>query len=347
MKKILVTLCTLALLVSIASCKKEKDPVVENPIPVYKEGVYHPIMKVVTVSENGDTTQEWSWVGDNLDHITWADGEVTNYSYNGNLITRVASNQDLGEELRYTYAGEQMTKCEVYYEGNLAVTMDLQHNAAGKISGGIISIDDNFLMTLAGQLLGQGSFFEKLLGTRTAEAMVQMARIAKAQPDSKFSIDNKNFTMNFEWNGENVDKQILNGSFVLNVTSEDLELVQNFIEIPEQVLQVIQMVMAMTGGNLPLQVSLTDTIVATYDSMYNPMFCNWGTLLSPLTLSRANVLTQENHFVAALAISMMGQTQELLRQPEDTFEEYRYEYNDKHYPTKKIGDTEIIYTYKN
>jgi hypothetical protein len=81
--------------------------------------------------------------------------------------------------------------------------------------------------------------------------------------------------------------------------------------------------------------------------MYNPMFCNWGTLLSPLTLSRANVLTQENHFVAALAISMMGQTQELLRQPEDTFEEYRYEYNDKHYPTKKIGDTEIIYTYKN
>ena len=73
----------------------------------------------------------------------------------------------------------------------------------------------------------------------------------------------------------------------------------------------------------------------------------WRPLPSPLTLSRANVLTQENHFVAALAISMMGQTQELLRQPEDTFEEYRYEYNDKHYPTKKIGDTEIIYTYKN
>ena len=36
MKKILVTLCTLALLVSVVSCKKEKDPVVENPIPVYK-----------------------------------------------------------------------------------------------------------------------------------------------------------------------------------------------------------------------------------------------------------------------------------------------------------------------
>lgn len=347
MKKLFVTLCTLALLVSIASCKKEKEPVVENPIPVYKEGVYHPIMKVATVSEDGNIVQEWSWLGDNLDHITWTGEGDKSYSYNGDLITKVVSNQGLGEELRYTYTGEQMTKCEVYYEEELAVSIDLQHNEAGKISGGMITIDDNFLMNLAAQLLGQGSFFEKLVGTRTAETMVQMAKIAKAQNDSKFSIANKSFTMNLEWNGENVDKQILNGSFVVNVTSEDLEFVQNFFEIPEQYLSIIQMVMAMTGGNLPLQVTLSDTIVATYDNMYNPMFCNWGEVFSQLTLSRANILNQENHFDVALAISVMGQTQELFRRPEDTFAEYSYEYNDKHYPTKVISDTEIIYTYKN
>lgn len=349
MKKLLLSLMALTMVVTVLSCKKDPNPNEGNvpAVPVYKEGVYNPVMKVASVTKNGDPDQEWSWQGDNLDRITWIGGEVKSYTYADGYITKVESDLSLGEELRYTYADGRMTKCDVYYSGALALQIDLQHNEVGKISGGQITIDDNFLMTLAGQLLGQGSFFEKLVGTPAAETMVQLAQIAKAHGDTKLSISDKVFSTSFVWNGENVDRQVLEGSLVLNVTADDLDLLQQFIDIPEQYLSLIQMVMMAGGGSLPLQVSIADTISATYDDMYNPMFCNWGELLSPQTLSRANMLTMSNNAAIALSISMMGQSQELLRRPFNTTEEYHYEYNDQKYPTKVTGTDEIIYTYKN
>lgn len=346
MKKLFVSLLALTVLASVSSCKKEKDPQEEPRVPVYKEGVYNPLMKIVSMTKNGDPDQDWTWQGDKLDHITWIGGEEKTYTYTDGYISKVVSNQSLGEELRYTYADGRMTKCEVYYSGALALEINLQHNEGGKISGGDITIDDNFLMTLAGQLLGGGSVFEKLLGTPTATAMVRMAQIAKADGE-KLSITNKTFTSAFVWNGENVEKQILQGSFVLNITAEDLELVQQFIDIPEQYLSLIQMAMMVAGGSLPLQVGVADTISATYDNMYNPMFCNWGDLLSPQTLSQANVLTLDNNVAITLSIAAMGQTQELFRRPFNTSESFTYEYNDGKYPTKAIGTDEITYTYMN
>lgn len=335
------------MIVSVLSCKKDPSPQDEARVPTYKEGVYNPVMKVALVTKNGESDQEWTWQGDNLDHITWIGGEVKTYTHTDGYITKVVSDLSLGEELRYTYANSKMTQCEVYYSGALALQIDFQHNEAGKISGGQITVDDNFLMTLAGQLLGKGSSFEKLVGTPTAETLVQMARINKASGDAKLNITDKHFSTTIVWNGENVDKQIVEGSLVLNVTADDLELIQQLIDIPEEYLSMIQMIMTAGGGSIPLQVGVADTISATYDNMYNPMFCNWGDIISPQTLSRSNVLSLSNNAAITLSISVMGQNQELLRRPFSTTEEYLYEYNDQKYPIKATGNDEIIYTYKN
>jgi hypothetical protein len=119
-----------------------------------------------------------------------------------------------------------------------------------------------------------------------------------------------------------------------------------FLDIPEEYLGLIQMAMMFQGG-LPLTLNLSDTIACTYDTNYNPFFCNWGEIFSPQTLSRSNVLVMNNYFEVALSVSMMGQSMELLRRPTETLEEYTYQYNDKKYPVKIMGDSEIIYAYKN
>ena len=162
MKRIVVTLCAFALVAGAVSCKKEK---IEDPVPVYAEGIYHPVMKIATVSEDGVVTQEWNWVGDNLDKIATPDGGATTYSYSGNYISKVAATGEQMEEIRYYY-GENNTfaSCEIYYDGAKAVEMDFTHNAAGKLSGANIKIEDSFLLNLASGLLGFGSSFEKLVG---------------------------------------------------------------------------------------------------------------------------------------------------------------------------------------
>ena len=78
MKKLLVSLLALTVLASVSSCKKEKDPQEEPRVPVYKEGVYNPLMKIVSMTKNGDPDQDWTWQGDKLDHITWIGGEDEN-----------------------------------------------------------------------------------------------------------------------------------------------------------------------------------------------------------------------------------------------------------------------------
>lgn len=336
---------------AVLSCKKDPvtPPEQQNPVPVYAEGIYHPCMKIATVTKDGELSQEWNWSGTNLEYITQVGEGTTTYSYSGDYITKVVSNNDLAEELHYTYNGTQMSRCDVYYSGALAITIDFQHNAAGRISGGDVTIDDNFLMSLAGNLLGKGSAFEKLMGTQAATTLVQMAQAPGFSDGRKLSISDKTFSVVFDWNGENVDRQILSGSLTLNVSNDDLELIQQFLPIPEEyqsVLQMIQTAMVMMGGTLPLQVTLADTATATYDTMYNPYFCNWGELISQRSLSRANPLVVNNHFVFTISINLMGQQQPLFTRPQDTLEEYTYEYNDKHYPTKALGADEVIYTYK-
>ncbi len=346
MKRILITLCATAIMAGAVSCKKEKiEPIEQNPVPVYAEGIYHPTMKVATVTEGGVLSEEWSWVGDNLDKIATPDGGTTTYNYSGNYISKVSNTGGQAEELRYYYdANNQFTKCELYYEGALAVTMNITHNAAGKMSGGEVLIDDNFLLSLAGDLLGGGSLFEQMVGRQAAESMIMMAKLQHAN-DSKFAMGNKEFSMELNWDGENLSNQILKGNASVILDTNDLNLLQMFLNIPEEYLGLIQMAMMFQGG-LPLTLTLSDTIACTYDTNYNPFFCNWGEIFSHRNLSLNNALTMNNTGSVAISVSLLGETMDLYNYPLDQYAEYEYQYNDKRYPTKVSSDTDIEYTYK-
>ena len=346
MKRIIVTLCAFALVAGAVSCKKEKiEPIDQDPVPVYTEGIYHPVMKIATVNENGVLTQEWNWVGDNLDKIATPDGGATTYNYSGNYISKVSTTGDQMEELRYYYdESNKFSKCEIYYDGMLAVTMNLTHNAAGKVSGAEVLVEDSFLLSLAGGLLGGGSLFEQLVGRQAAESMIMMAKLQHAN-SLKFTMGNKDFGMTLEWNGENLSKQIINGNASVILDTNDLNLLQMFIDIPEEYQGLIQMVMMMQGG-LPLTLTLSDTIACTYDTNYNPFFCNWGEIFSHRNLSLNNALTMTMTGSVAISASLMGQTMDLYNYPLNDYAEYQYQYNDKRYPTKVSSDTDIEYTYK-
>lgn len=343
MKKVIVSLCALVLLASVLSCKKEKEEI--EKVPVYAEGIYHPIMKIASVTQNGDTVQEWSWNGANLDSITNSDGRTMVYSYSGDYITKVSSNDNLSEEIVYLYSEGQMTKCEIYYQGALAVTLDMRHSDARKINGADITVDDNFLMTLAGSLLGKGSAFEKVVGRQAAESMILAARMSQTSLASKFSITDKTFSMSFQWEGENVVKQILGGVVNVTLSTEDLELFQQFI--PEEYMQYIQPLMLLMGGQVPIQFAVNDTLTAIFDNKYNPLFCNWGEMISSKTLSLNNMLSSEDNGAVTFSIVALGQSTELFRRPIYNSQEYSYEYNTDNYPTKVSGTDEIVYTYKN
>ena len=346
MKKIVITLCAFALVAGVVSCTKEMiEPVEQDPVPVYAEGIYHPTMKIATVSENSVLTQEWNWEGDNLDKIVTSDGGATTYNYSGNYISKVSITGDQTEELRYYYdADNKFSKCEIYYDGAQAVTMNLTHNAAGKVSGAEVLVDDSFLLSLASGLLGGGSLFEQLVGRQAAESMIIMTRLQHAK-NPKFTMGSKQFGMELNWNGENLSNQIITGNASVILDTNDLNMLQMFIDIPEEYLGLIQMAMMLQGG-LPLTLTLNDTIACTYDTNYNPFFCNWGEIFSHRNLSLNNALTMTMSGSVAISASLLGQTMELYNYPLNQYAEYEYQYNDKRYPTQVSSDTDISYTYK-
>jgi len=347
MRKVGLFLGALTLLVCASSCKKENvTPEGDGfKVPVYTEGVYHPTMKIATVSEGGVVTQEWNWVGDNLDKIQEVAGGATTYNYSGNYISKVSITGDQTEELRYYYdENNKFSKCEIYYDGAPAVTMNFAHNAAGKLGSANVIIEDNFLLTLASGLLGGGSLFEKVVGRPVAESMIMMARMQHAK-NPKFSVGNKEFGVTFEWNGENLSKQILNGNASVVLDTNDLAMIQQFVDIPEDYLSMIQLAMAF-GGGLPITLTFNDTISSTFDNNYNPMFCNWGTLISPETMSLNNVLTMSTKGAVSVSASLLGQTMNLYNTPIEDYAEYQYQCNDKKYPIQVTGSKDVVYTYK-
>lgn len=348
MKKFVVALCALAML-GVVSCKKEKeDSSDQSPIPVYTEGCYQPVAQIATITEDGALAEEWVWSGKNLDHIALAAGGQVLFNYSGNYISKVTNTGAMAEEIRYYYTDNAITKCEIYYNNALAISMDLLHNAAGKISSATMTIDDNFLLNMFGSMFGQGFALEKVLGEKNLRNMSMLAKLER-NAAGKFEVGDKNFSMTLVWDGDDVRQQIVNGTVIFNISSDDLDQLLSILPIPDeaqQYVQLIQLAMAMGGGKLPLTMTVNDTINVTHDANYNPKFCFWGEMFSPENLSLHNVLTETNSGATKLGMSLMGQNADLFSYPFEGYTEYIYQYNDKKYPTQVSGDKNIIYTYK-
>lgn len=361
MRRITIALCTIALILA-SGCKKDDEinsnfnP--PNPVPTYTEGYYRPYAQIATIEEDGIIAETWLWNGSDLNSIAKANGDSIYFrytsknlpktSYDWKYISHVNKIGSQKEDIRYYYQGQSMVKCEIYYNNFLAVTMDLAHNADGKISNADMTIDDEFLLNMAGSILGKGAAFEKLVGTKTAEQMILMAKLAQ-KDDSKLSIGDKKFGMTLVWDGNNLKQQILNGTVAINISSEDMDFLTSILPIPDeaqQIVQLIQLAMIMGGGYLPINMNINDTVNVTHDTNYNPLFCYWGDIFSPEILSMNNVLTQTHSGSASVSVSLMGQAMDLINTPFDNYQEFIYQYNDKKYPTQVSGDKNVTYTYR-
>ena len=356
MKKFVVAVCALALMAGAVSCKKDPDdidPIVEeDPVPEYAEGVYHPVMHLSTVAEDGAITEEYTWNGNDLASISYTDGSTVNYTYENGMISKINTNlEGMDMEVRYFYVGNQLTKCEVYAAAQKAIDMEMHHNELNKISGATLTVDQNFLLSLMGDLTGKSAFLNNVCGEAVTKAMVKMAQVA-AKDVRKLTIDSQVIELSCDWVGENVVNQYVTAAINVKISSADLSLLGD--AIPEE-LQAVLPLIDMMGG-LPLTLALNDTITATYDEYYNPYFCNWGGLMSmdftnpnlSGMLSLNNVLTTTNNGSMAISMDFMGQVMDFMNQPiANEYNEYSYLYNDKKYPTQKeAAEATITYSYK-
>lgn len=356
MKKFVVAVCALAMMAGVVSCKKnpeDVDPIVEeDPVPEYAEGVFHPVMHLSTVAEDGVITEEYTWNGKDLASIRYTDGSTVNYTYENGMISKInTSIEGMDMEVRYFYTGNQLTKCEVYAAEQKAIDMLMHHNELNKISGATVTVDQNFLLSLMGDLTGKSAFLNNVCGEAVTKTMVKMAQLA-AKDVRKLTIDSQVIELSCDWAGENVANQYVTAAINVKLSSADLSLLGDVI--PEE-LQAMLPLIDMMGG-LPLTLALNDTVSATYDEYYNPNFCNWGGLMSmdftnpnlAGMLSLNNVVTVTNNGSVAISMNFGGQTADLINQPiANEYNEYSYLYNDKKYPTQKnAGETTITYSYK-
>ena len=118
--------------------------------------------------------------------------------------------------------------------------MNLTHNAAGKLSGAEVLVDDNFLLSLASGLLGGGSLFEQLVGRKTAESMIMMTKLQYAK-NPKFTMGSKEFAMTLNWDGENLSSQVISGNASVILDTNDLNMISMFIDIPEEYMGLIHL----------------------------------------------------------------------------------------------------------
>lgn len=342
MKKFIILLSAFAVLGAI-SCKKDDA----DAVPTYAEGRYQPIEKIASIAEDGSLTQQWTWGKKNLEQIAMAGGGLTTLSYSGNLISKVTTDGASKEEIRYTYANKQFAGSEIYYNDAKSIAFNnILHDANGKINGADITISDGFLMSMLGGMFGNGGGLIKNFGRPFTESLAKMAQLRHQVEGSKFEFAGTTMNMSMIWDGENVKKLIVHGDITVNISTEDIDLVSQFMPIPEEYLGLIQMAMMLGGGKLPLNIAYNDTTVCTYDNNYNPMFCNWTQMFSPQNLSLNNLTYAEHLGSMDLSAKVMGQSVSLMSTPLNSNETYVYEYNDKKYPTLVIGEKDITYTYK-
>ncbi len=342
MKKLFLAFGALAMLGAV-SCKKDNP----EAIPAYAEGKYQPVEKVATISEDGNLAQEWVWADKNLDHIVVAGEGTISLSYDGDFIAKVTSNAGNKEELRYTYANNLISGCDIYYNGSEAIKFgNVLHGANGKISSADITVSDGFLMSMIGNMFGNGGGLFKTLGRPLTESLVKVANLRSQMNNRKFEFGGTTMNMAMVWDGENLKQQIVHGDIVMNITSDDIELLGQFLPIPDEYQGMLELAMMLGGGKLPITIAYNDTTNCTYDNNYNPMFCNWTQMFSPQNLSLNNATVVEHRGAMTMGITMMGQTTNLMNTPLNSTETYIYEYNDKKYPTRVSGETNVIYTYK-
>lgn len=309
MKKILLALCAVSMLTMIA-CKKDTDN--NNPNgggnsteqeEYIGEGYYMPTIKISHISENGTAKERWDWNDGLLESIDTADanGDYTPqsfFAYSNKRLTQTTT-ELMGIEavVDYNYNSTLMKSFSATSNGVQMLSANLVRNTNNKISSIDLDLNDEMVQMIMQMLIdqfmsgnnGDDDTPDELSGLTTSNGLV---RILSSGKGNKFSYEGASFAINIDWTGDNATRLLLSGTINLTVTVEEM---RNIMSLDTSLATYSDM-LGMLGNNteLPVAISVNDTINYTYDNHPNPYLGFFGAL-SVSAISANNMENTSSH----------------------------------------------------
>lgn len=315
MKKLIFSLAIASLVMGMVGCKKDN-----NHDNAMGEGVYAPEMRIATIT-NENSTQTWEWGSSKLASISDSKGGSAQFDYTGNKISNITSTLNTANpmQMKYDYDDGWMTKLSVIEDNKNIMVANIRHNANDQISGLTATLNEDYLMSAIGDMIGLG-----------------------AKNGSKFTFSNQDIQMAFVWSGNNVKQAILTANLSGSISASDIVDMVGSENLGE-----IGSFISLLSGDFPLSISVKDTMTYTYDNHHNPFYMLLTDGPMPTTLSENNPLTMENSgkgdLKITLSIPMLGEYPIEQSIPIKDNDAWTYEYNSKGFPTK-ISNTDGIQT---
>lgn len=351
MKKLFVAFCAVAVF-AMMGCKK--DPVTPTPGPAPEpnyqvepliEGQYNPSVKIEYVAVDGNPSEEWVWVGNQLNVVRQDDGngsysDAISFVYDGNRVQELNySGSMMSGTMSLEYDGNGISTISLVRDGEEMLSAQVDHSEPNKISQMQATVDGAYINELLGSLLGNFSFGK---GGNT-----------------KLEFTGGQASVDYVWDGDNVSRMIANisvsGSVTLNEINNVIDIrpyINSYLSSMGLSFITADMILAAIGDSpMPVALTVSDTIDYTYDAKINPFRGYMGnfdvSMLSGNNVTASNSYGQMN---AVLTVSYMGMGGDMpisYPVPSQT-STFTYTYNAAGFPlTVTDGDGSVTeYTYK-
>lgn len=355
MKKLLAAMCAVALL-GMTACQKDDPTATQNqgsgetpqtPAETDHAGVYAPGSKIVSISVDGELSEEWNWEDGKLMSVSNAAGQdKVNFTYgtDGRVNTMTVNATDmLSGTVTMTYSGESLSQLAL--DGANSVTAQLTNNANNKVTKAALDLGDIDLSTLLGMFQSAVSQF---IGDGDMSGVIT-------------GVDSISGSMDFGWAGANVSTTITTiGARLATTIGRVAAVMPSSSEFYSTLQQLAQ-----SNPDMPLfiKVTLNDTSSYSYDQKVNPFRHYMGNMVTVenhvphfnVAALSANNVTEEHRSASvklgvATVINFMGieryQTLYNTSQPMYSTESaYSYSYRSDSYPETVTGDSGQTTTY--
>ena len=326
------------MLAMVFSCSKNEQ---SSDTPVYNEGIYNPAKKIVEVTMD-DKKENWTWEGDLLTRVeTIAEkGSATVFRYDGSRVTSIRPGSDRYgfDEIKVVYNGNAMSELLFYVLNRQVAKAVLRHNGEGKIDHADIQVDNEYVNNIISTL---------------SLVFKDGGKLRKAVP-TKLSVGSSVITVDLTWTGSNVSRAIIltyiEGEASGSEIASFVELASQFMEIPSEYTSVLSV---LVGSDLiPYTVDVKDTLDYSYDGNPNPLQGYMGDM-SVAVLSANNIVGQQTHCTLNGSLTMnlpfFGErTYNLPHTFAPKSVTHRYTYTPDNYPqtvTSDDGETQQVTTY--
>lgn len=367
MKKILTVVCSLVLFFSAVSCKKD-NPNGGNPssdnntaVPTYIEGVYNPGMHISSIMGPG-RAQSWSWDNSNPKQLT-SIRDVTN-----------------GSEYTFTYKGSGRWGVSSYTEDGVSHRLTYSYDD-GTLDNFEVRQND-LLMTKAEVFYTAGHIGHISYGNLANKYLIQLVNKQYGldlSTNSSIDLGHPSFTVNYEWNGNNVSSESIDVTLVGSMSLTDLySLFESSFSNSGlgQYAGIIPLIIQYMGDSVyDFTITMNTESAYTYDNKNNPFHGFWakGLLFNTQVLSANNVLTQTVigalRFQSSIAISFPQECPDWMPSsiasmwpiirgilnnmripidrtfPLDKSNSFTYQYNAQGYPTSVTDQDQVRYEY--